>query len=196
MDPYSWVEHGCEMGPVYRSILVIIDEQPLMRRGEDEAEQRDIVFAQCSVLLVRTGDEDHLSAPIDLAELARMGLALPLGRDKDDSPLDSLLDDSNGRQQVVRVRLRTAVRFIMELERRERESSPRLTAMKKVLDELSFRAADEFAAGALGEAEKNGSIDRDFYTWAAVRRARAYLDGEYYVGGDVSEEEGYEVRRW
>lgn len=94
-DSYSWVEHGAEFGVVYRSIIIIVDKQPNLRRAKDEAECRASVFEECSVLLVRTGDEEQLSAPIDVSELG--AALLPTGRDEL-SPDD--------KQQVVRVRLR------------------------------------------------------------------------------------------
>lgn len=175
-DPYSWVEHGAEIGVVYRSVIIVVDEKPDPWRGEDEAETRDIMFEQSSVLLVRTGNEEHLSEPIDLSELGPA--ILPLGRD----------EVFHDKQQVVRVRLRTAVRFIMDLERRERHRSPRLTAMKKILDDETFREADNFASEALAVAERNGSIDRQYETWEAVRRARAYFDGEpFHVDAELAD---------
>ncbi|KAK7725609.1 hypothetical protein SLS63_008065 [Diaporthe eres] len=147
-DTYSWVEHGAEMGVVYRSVIIVVDKEYYPRQGANEAETRGIMFGQTSVLLVRTGNEDHLSEPVDLTELGQA--ILPLGRDE-------VLHE---KQQVVRVRLRTAVRFIMDLERRERDRSPRLTEMKKLLDDETFRETDNFASEALAVAETNGSIDR------------------------------------
>lgn len=169
-DPYSWVEHGAEMGVVYPSIIIVVDDARNYWIGKSEAESRDIMFKEFSVLLVRTGNEEHLSEPIDFSSLR--GTILPLSRDD----LSQLEDN----QQVVRVRLDTAVRFIMELERREQVRCPRIMAMKNILDEETFHDADQFAAGALAMAEENGSIDRNFTTWEAVRRARACLDGEAF----------------
>lgn len=107
-----------------------------------------------------------MSEPIDFSELGPD--ILPLDRDE-------LL---HGKEQVVRVHLRTAVRFIMDLERRKRERSPCLTAMKKVLDNETFRKADAFATDARAAAEKNGGSDGESHTWEAVRRAQAYFNGE------------------
>lgn len=179
-DPHSWVEHGAEMGVVYPSIIIVVDDARNYWIDKSEDESRDLMFKEFSVLLVRTGNEEHLSEPIDFSSLG--GTILPLSRD------ESLkLED---KQQVVRVRLDTAVRFIMELERREQVRCPRLMAMKNLLDEETFRDADEFAVGALAMAEENGSIDRNFDTWEAVRRARACLDGEaYYVDPELAEQD-------
>ncbi|KAJ0110213.1 hypothetical protein J7T55_000645 [Diaporthe amygdali] len=126
-DPYSWIEHGAEMGVVYPSIIIVVD--------------------------------DARNYWID-----------------------------------------TAVRFIMELERREQVRCPRLMTMKNILDEETFRDADKFAAGALAMAEENGSIDRNFDTWEAVRRARACLDGEsFYVDTELAESDKLDycpIRHW
>lgn len=164
-DPYTWVEHGCEMGPIYRSVIIVVDKQLALRGSRDPLEQRDILFEECSILLLRTGDEDHLSAPIDLSTLSAAGLNLPLNRS------DDALPESNNRQQVVRVRIRTAVRWIMDLERRERDASARHTAMERVLDMETCREADTRASDVLAHAEKNGGIDQDEDAWAAVRLA-------------------------
>ncbi|KAH8746582.1 hypothetical protein F5883DRAFT_370945, partial [Diaporthe sp. PMI_573] len=165
----TWVEHGFEMGPIYRSVMIIVDKQVALERGrgEDEAELCDILFERCSVLLVCTGDEDQLSAPIDLSTLTAAGLTLPLDRS---DPVDM--------RQVVRVRLRTAVRFVMDLERREINASPRLKARKNVLDADTLREAESWAEDVIAHAASNGSIDRDPETWGAVRLAQAYLDGD------------------
>lgn len=189
-DPYTWVDHGCEMGPIYRSVIIIVDEQPGMQRSRNPAEQRDILFEKCSVLLVRTGDEDHLSAPIDFSALVTAGLDLPLGRS------EAALVDSNMRQKVIRVRIRTAVRFIMDLERRERNASPRLTAMKNVLDADTSREADEWASAVFAHAEKNGGIDQDEDAWPAVRLARAHLDGDRCGLEDPPFEDRHALRSW
>lgn len=68
-DTYSWIEHGAEMWVIYPSLMIVVDTQPKLWRGSNEADCRDIMFEQCSVLLVRTGHEEHLSAPIDVSEL-------------------------------------------------------------------------------------------------------------------------------
>ncbi|KAI3391150.1 hypothetical protein diail_7817 [Diaporthe ilicicola] len=115
------------MGPICRSVIVILDRQLALKRG-DEAKLCDVLFERCSVLLVRTGDEDHLSGPIDLSTLTAAGLTLPLGRS------DSALIDPAGKQRAVRIRLDTAVRFAMDHERREIDASARLTARKNILD--------------------------------------------------------------
>ncbi|KAG8156811.1 hypothetical protein KVR01_013416 [Diaporthe batatas] len=171
-DPYTWAEHGFEMGPIYRAVIIVLDRQLELKRGKDEAELSDILFERCSALLVRTGDEGHLSAPVDLSTLTAAGLTLPLSRS------EAGLSDPVGMQQVVRVRLRKAVRFIMDLERREINASPRLTARKNVLDADMLREAGSWADDVMAHAESNGRIDLDVDTWEAVRLARAHLDGD------------------
>lgn len=189
-DSHTWVDHGCEIGPIFRSVIIIVDKQLALRGSRDPVEQREILFERCSVLLVRTGDEDHLSAPIDFSALSAAGLDLPLGQGED------TLRGSNGRQQVVRVRIRTAVRFIMDLERRERNASARLTAMKKVLDTETVREADEWASAVLAHAEKNGGIDQDEDAWPAVRLAQAHLNGDLCGLEDPPFETRHPLRAW
>lgn len=173
-DPYTWVEHGFELGPIYRSVIILLDKQVAFEhgRGEDQAETCDILFERCSVLLVCTGDEDHLSVPVDFSTLTAAGLTLPLDRS------EAALIDQVGTRQVVRVRLRTAVRFVMDLERREINASPHLTARKNVLDADMLRKAESWAEEKIAHAESHGSIDRDPGTWKAVRVAQAHIDGD------------------
>ncbi|KAJ0120483.1 hypothetical protein J7T55_015212 [Diaporthe amygdali] len=173
-DPYTWVEHGFEMGPIYRFVIIVLDRQLALEhgRGKDEAETCDILFERCSVLLVCTGDENHLSAPIDLSTLTAAGLALPLARS------EAALINPVGTQQVVRVRLRTALRFVMDLERREINASSRLTARRNVLDAGMLREAESWAGDAIAHAESHGSINHDPDTWGAVRLAQAHLYGD------------------
>lgn len=173
-DPYTWVEHGFEMGPIYRSVIILLDRQQALGRGrgENEAETCDILFERCSVLLVRTGDEDHLSAPIDFSTLTDAGMTLPLARS------EAALVDPAGMPQVARVRLRTAVQFVLDLERREINASSRLTARKNVLDADMLREAERWAEDAIAHAESNGSIDGNLETWRAVRLAQAHLNGD------------------
>lgn len=189
-DSHTWVEHGCEMGPIFCSLIIIFDKQLALRGSQDPVEQRDILFEQCSVLLVRTGDEGHLSAPVDFSALYAAGLDLPLDRNEDALP------DSNNSQNVVRVRIRTAVRFIMDLERRERNASARLTAMKNVLDIETLREADIWASAVFANAEKNGGIDQDKHAWPAVRLAQAHLDGDRCGLEDPPFEKRHPLRTW
>lgn len=181
-DPFTWAEHGVEMGVVYPSIIIIAYNDLKDWKNRTEAECRHYLFKESTVMLVRTGDEAHLSAPIDLSGLG--GVTQPSGNDK---------------QQFVNIRLQTAVRFIMDLERREQEHSSRLTAMKRILDEETFRDADAWAMKALEAAERHGSIDRNKETWEAVRRARARLENEPFATGGLlarTDDELREVRRW
>jgi hypothetical protein len=69
----------------------------------------------------------------------------------------------------------------------------------ELLDDKAFRDADTFASDALAMAERNGSIDRNYDTWEAVRSARAYLDGErFYIDPELAELDKHpcELQRW
>lgn len=94
------------------------------------------------------------------------------------------------------MRLHTAVRFIMDLERRERNASARLAAMETVLDAESLCGADKWATEALANADKHGSIDRDMETWGAVRLARAHLDGDLCGLEEHQPCKGFSLRSW
>lgn len=185
-DPYSWVEHGVEMGVVYPSIIIVVRDETNAWKAKTEAECRDILFQQYSVLLVRTGREEHLSAPIDFSELP----TLPFDQDEVSST------------HVVRVRIRDAVRFIMNLERRERECSPRLQAMKNILDAETLREAEAYATEALMVAEDNGGIDRNKATWEEFHKAQAYFENDpisreqKLASGMVDDTDVGQVRRW
>lgn len=99
--------------------------------------------------------------------------------------------------QVSRVRLRTAVRFILDLERREINPSSRLTARKNLLDADTLREAESWAEDSIAHAESNGGIDRNLDTWRAVRLAQAHLDGDR-CGLEVEpvEDSLPQVRHW
>lgn len=73
----------------------------------DEQIQRQIV------LMVLTGDENGLSAPIKFDVIRSQ--SLPLAR-----------ADVTEKTEIIRVSLRTAVQFVADLERREEEAIPQL----------------------------------------------------------------------
>lgn len=100
-------------------------------------------------------------------------------------------------QQVVWVRLRTAVRFVMDLERREINATSRLTARRNVLDADMLREAESWAEDAIAHAESHGSIDRDPETWGTVRLAQAHLYGDRCGLGEEPIEDSFpRVRHW
>lgn len=100
--------------PVCRAIIMVFDELETADRFDpdgfiilDEELQRQ------NVLMVRTGDESGLSEPISFESVR--GLALPLARPD---------LNSNDGIEAIRVTLATAVRFVVDLQRREELAFP------------------------------------------------------------------------
>lgn len=100
------------------------------------------------VLLVRTGEDS-----INFDELRKKGLCLPLNR----SGIPANEND------VVRVSLGTAVKFVAELQ-------PNISSD---WEEMAQRSTDE----TMKEADEKG-VDKCVKTWHAVRRAKAERIGE------------------
>jgi hypothetical protein len=80
-----------------------------MRRGQ-----------KLTVLLVRTGDNSNLCAPINFEELRTNGFCLPLAR----SDVPATRDD------VVTVSLATAIKFVSDLHQREVDTQPPTEAVR------------------------------------------------------------------
>ncbi|KAL8865804.1 MAG: hypothetical protein Q9174_006684 [Haloplaca sp. 1 TL-2023] len=100
--------------PLFRAAILIFDRLgPIIRfqDTEDLIVPLDHEALHQNVLLVLTGDNDGLSAPIDFTSVPSCEV-LPTARPND--PLSQEL-----RQRVLRVPLRTAVKFIADMQRRE-----------------------------------------------------------------------------
>ncbi|KAF2865725.1 hypothetical protein BDV95DRAFT_612308 [Massariosphaeria phaeospora] len=107
--------------PLCRALLVVLDQhlpEPLaadFRTAEDPTiYSLDKLSHHQTLVLVRTGDEHLLSAPVDFSPLAH--LTLPLSR-----------PDASG-ISAVRVSIATAVPFLARLQRREEAAFPHLYA--------------------------------------------------------------------
>lgn len=95
-DIRSWREHGYIMGHLFRALYLVVDKQSLpettgiyyeppglegydrIHKLEHRMEKK---FKRCTVLLVKTGDDAHLSSPISFDPLFEAGLALSVNRD-------------------------------------------------------------------------------------------------------------------
>lgn len=86
--------------PLFRAIIIII--------RLEEYNDKDMDIAQLPVLLVRTGIEDGLSAPISFEPIAHQ--------------IHSAIHDTANGETAVRVALEVAVDFIMMLEKRETDA--------------------------------------------------------------------------
>lgn len=100
--------------PLYRAIFVVLDERVVPTEIEPQVPiQLDQQVQRQHVLMVLTGDEKGLSAPISFDAIRSQ--SLPLGKAGTPDDVD-----------IIRVPLRTAVRFIADLQRKEEEAFPDL----------------------------------------------------------------------
>lgn len=115
-----------------------------------------------TVLLARTRDDSHLRVPIDFAGLREDGLCLPVSRT--DVPIT---DDD-----VVRVSLADAVKFITDLQQKEESTFAQPIAISE-----TGREAKVWADEQLNEADEKG-IENVICAQGAVRRIKAARNGE------------------
>jgi hypothetical protein len=101
--------------PLCEALIAVFDEYkyvgPSYRRQADGFRHYDNVAQHQSILLVRTGKEDRLSAPISFNSLKHK--ALPLGRNEDMGLID-----------IIRIPLQVGVRFVANLLLREEAAFP------------------------------------------------------------------------
>lgn len=170
-----------DIHPLYKAIILLMDRYEIDFQSdlaglfslEDAAQQQ-------SVLIVRTGLEAGLSARISFASLRAESLPL----DRSDVDGQPVID-------IVRTSLTTAVRFVLDLEKRERMAHPESAqdcARDPCIDpESPIRAVDGSArrkpetwADALIEAAEKHGYDDDPYTRASIRRVQAAMGGENF----------------
>lgn len=194
--PLSYWEHGYQLLPLFRALFMIVDgrrrdeadEDELWRLadyeiepppewggrdewGRDPRQERDADWyaSRQRVLLVRTGDDSHLSAPVSFGPLFASCRALPLGR-----------GDCRGMgKEVVRVRLDHALEFVEELIRREDEALPRVREAAEALEDKVDELCEQWIDRMLEHAAQVG-LDVNGFTWHASRRALARLNGEAF----------------
>jgi hypothetical protein len=151
--PLSYREHGFRLGHLFRSLFMVVDgsdcDDPTYypKHGEkwrcsdysiDPAREQgrfqlggfvrnekygEWWLSRYRVLLVRTGDEAHLSASISFQSLFDTHRALPMGR-----------DDYGSWEYAVRLRLDHALEFIEDLIRKEEEALPHVRQAAEALD--------------------------------------------------------------
>ncbi|KAL8906886.1 MAG: hypothetical protein Q9207_001741 [Kuettlingeria erythrocarpa] len=181
---YARYDHY-SLTPLYPAIILIMD------RVNDSAKELSMAkdgflrlrrFAQLqTILLVRTGDDNRLRAPISFDSLKDQSL-----------PLDR--SDATGQEDnIVRVTLATAVKFITNLEEREASAQPDTHYRKPIDPSLCPRAPEGFegdkqvcydpetwADANLAAAERHG-YDTDYDIGESVRRVLAGREGEDYL---------------
>ena len=141
-----------KMLPLYRAIIIVLDQfgpfgitKPPQPISLDEEVQRQ------TVLMILTGEETGLSAPTNFESIRSQSLPL----------LRSEVADHN----IIRVSLRTAIRFIADVQRREEQAFPYLgpsatdRSISPRTDNISFGliSASEWVDEIMQKAEEEGA---------------------------------------
>ena len=184
-EPHSsfWPDpRNFKLLPVCRALIMILDElSPSTGPDPDGFISLDNELQRQSVLMVRTGEESHLSEPISFENVKEE--ALPLAR-----PDIKSYENTD----AVRVVLAIAVRFVVDLQRREELAIPE-SALSSTIDqslcpltqhteEFSARTTnvDEWIDRIMKMADQKGIEDvrpaRD-----AVARVKAVQRGESHL---------------
>ncbi|KAI1754569.1 hypothetical protein F4782DRAFT_493008 [Xylaria castorea] len=183
----TYKNRGREMAHLFRAIVIIVDNQvtqhkeseiwhPVLTPEEIQGplaymeQRRDWVVSQHSVLLFRTGDDTHLSSPISFQSLYDSGKALPVNRPD--------CDDDDG-INIIRVKIDTALEFVFDLIYRERETLPSIGLAAEIENQQHSEACEKWVDNVMEHAGRVG-IDTNGFTWEAVRRAKAALNGEAF----------------
>jgi hypothetical protein len=169
--------------PLCRAIVVLIDQLAPSESPEPDGFVYVDKYAQRqSVVMIRTGDESCLSAPVSFESIR--GHSLPLDR-----------SDITARDEIdaVRVSLTTAVRFVADLQRREDAAYPYARDRSLVDTSLGpstacstnkigslVASADEWADKIMQEVEEKG-IGKVWYARDAVQEVQAAKNGEVLV---------------
>ncbi|KAI0143704.1 hypothetical protein GGR57DRAFT_518184, partial [Xylariaceae sp. FL1272] len=140
---------------------------------------KEWVYSQFSVLLVRTGDDAHLSSPVSFQSLYDMKKALPVNRP------DLGQDASENGMDVVRVNIDTALEFILDLIRREQETVPHVGLAAETEMAQQEKTCEDWVEGVMNHADRVG-IDVNGFTWEAVRRVQAAKNGEAFHQYEVN----------
>ncbi|KAI0835940.1 hypothetical protein F5Y06DRAFT_274812 [Hypoxylon sp. FL0890] len=182
----TWCEHGLSLGHLFRAVVLVADEhvlpmespvQPVPEiRGHNQhwkvAAWLERLMPECSVLMVRTGDDAHLSRPVSFEMLIREGKTIPLGLE------EGKLAEEFG---VVRVKIGVAMRFLFDLQAEEEAAIPSLRQVSTMLTEERERACHAWIESVLQHASLGEvGLDGNRFTWEAVRRMWAERDGDIF----------------
>lgn len=86
---------------------------------------------------------------------------------------------------MVRVKIDTALEFVLGLIRREREASPDVGLAAETEGRQHLETCEKWADIAMAHVGQVG-IDTNGFTWEAVCRAKAMLNGEAFDEHQVS----------
>lgn len=173
--------------PLYKALILMVDRNELrdrmeeFRRPDRYIRLQDIAHFQ-SIIIARTGAEEQLSAPISFESLHSKAL-----------PLDRIDFDGEPNVDGIRVTLPDAVRFVIELERREDSAAFGETTMPNIdrsLSETRIKVFPEdggfcdsqytWADEHITAAEKHG-YEHCTHTALSIRRVQAQMKGEVYM---------------
>ncbi|KAM5509934.1 hypothetical protein FOXYSP1_12900 [Fusarium oxysporum f. sp. phaseoli] len=182
----SWQDHRFMVGHLFPALYMVSDDQCLPEpsphvnpeglHGNDRIYYLEGVvereMAKCTVLLVKTGDEAHLSAPVSFEPLFDAGLALNVNRDDCD-------DGYGDGETAVRVNLDVAVRFLWGLLQKERGKLRGLGEIARELEEEQDMLFEKWLDKVMRRSHEVG-FENNYHTWSATRRAAARLKGEAF----------------
>ncbi|KAF5542095.1 hypothetical protein FNAPI_10079 [Fusarium napiforme] len=191
-DIRSWQEHGYHMSHLFRALYLVVDEQSMVVKAApyyntkrlknwdrihdmDRPVERQL--AKCTILLVKTGDDAHLSSPISFLPLFEAGLASNVNR-------DDYSGGSGDEETVVRVSLDVAVRFVWDLLQREKEAFNELAKRDQVLEQEQNNRFKDWLKDMVSHSEEVG-MDHNLYMWFACRRALASANNEAFDESQV-----------
>ncbi|QGI98354.1 hypothetical protein CEK26_011423 [Fusarium fujikuroi] len=187
-----WREYGYFMCHLFCSLYLVVDKQsypltagpydnPRGLRGYDRIHDMEHYtereLDQCTVLLVKTGDDAHLSSPVTFNPLFEAGLAMHVNRD----------DYSGGpkdEETVVRVKLGTAVRFVWELLQKGKESFEELETQAQMWEEEQNSLLETWLEDVMSHCDEIG-VDNNDHMWVASRRAIARANGKAFDNDQV-----------
>jgi len=122
----------------------------------DTVKRKEDVLGGQTVLLVKTGQDTHLSAPISFASLKPTTGA---------SSLNTELDTSGF--ETIRVSLGTAVQFLVDLQQRETEPLLKATEIADRAAQESYRKAREAYARSLEGRDLRYTMFQEPFSWIA-----------------------------
>ncbi|KAI1208647.1 uncharacterized protein F4807DRAFT_144699 [Annulohypoxylon truncatum] len=186
-----WKDHGYTLGHLFRAAFIVVD--PLVMAYvdyEDRPTPQDIIesdskigsertqekhlswlLPHCTVLLVKTGEDKHLSSPIDFQSLINSGVTLTVNRED--------VGEGTEGESVVRVKIDVAIQFFVDLMQREEAAIPRLRQAAQHLKEEREEGCRQWVDRVIKHAQEVG-IDKNGYTWETIRYVQARLAGEIF----------------
>ncbi|KAI1016120.1 hypothetical protein LB504_009234 [Fusarium proliferatum] len=190
-DIRTWRDHGYHMSHLFRALYLVVDNQSLPDttgpyyeppglEGYDRIHKLDHRVEKqlkpCTVLLVKTGDDAHLSSPISFL-LFEAGLASNVNR-------DDYIGGPGEEETAVRVSLDVAVRFVWDLLQREKASFDELENKDQGLEEEQDHRFQDWLEDVMSHAEEVGT-DHNLFMWFASRRALARANCEAFDESQV-----------